>query len=331
MLRSLRPKPHLTKLHIHDSVLFQQKPQTWHINRALLDNGKTQLISHGELKALQKSFESLMKGYNTGNLDYKDLIKLYSKVYYPFLRSEEIREFFGRDPRGSMARLQDYMIKHVRLTGDGISLLKHVHESSGLDFGVVRGDYFASLGITPILYGSLLRSSNKSLFSKHHKQNINYSKVINGMDGHLSATMMERYLKSSSSLHRAFNLKNYLVVNSPHESEMFVNLAQRFGISVIILTDKHFENPQSLVSPLLHDYQMCKLKGSTDQCDEIREHLSSLKFLPMKNVRELITFTNALEDVDRKQPKFDSASFDETLRQMELSILGNIETDIRHA
>lgn len=333
MLRALRPKPRVAKFHVHDSVLFSQPPQTTHLNSALLRNETTGWVTPDELPALQRSFETLLRGYNVGAVEAADLKKLYCKVYYPFLTQQQLKECV-RD--SDMTQLQRFVIKHARLTHEGSELLKRLTNAAGLDFGVLRGEYFASLGLTPVQYGHLLRSANKQIFEGHDKQNYNFSKVISKSNGVTSSLNMERYLKSSSSLHRSTNLKNYLVVNSPEESEMFANLAQQFGTSIVILTGTHFQS-DSLVAPLIHEYQVSKLRGSVDHCTDIRSELQSLQFLPMKDVQELIQFTSIIDDVQVPSPAYDSTSvldttsFEETLRQMEISILGNVETNLHRA
>jgi hypothetical protein len=259
-------------------------------------------------------------------MDHRDLFKLYSKVYYPFLTQAQVRDCFKER---SMAQLQKFVIKHERLTHEGSMLLRFINGSPMLDFGVLRGEYYASLGLGPLQYGTLLRSSNKLLFQGHDKQNLNFSKVLTMKDGQSSALTMERYLKSSSSLHKSTNLKNYIVVNSPVECEMYANLAQRFGTRIIVLTGKNFEASISPVAPLLYDYQLSKLRGSYDSCSEIRSQLMALQFLPMKDVSELIQFISVVEDDMRPTTKMFKSSFNETLKHMELSILGKVETDFR--
>lgn len=323
MLRALRPKQRTLKFHIHDSLLFQQEPQTQCINRALLRNDAQHWITNAEMEAVQKSFDTLVSGYNVGQMNGNDLMKLYAKVYYPFLNKTQVRDSFKER---NMSKLQSYVTKHVRLTQEGSFLLKTISQSKSMDFGVLRGQYFASLGFSPIAYGHLLNSSNRTLFQGHNKQNINFSKVLTKVDGEASVLAMERYLKSSSSLHKSTQLKNYLVVNSPQECEMYANLAQRFGTRIVILTGQNFERSESSVAPLLYDYQMAKLRASWDQCGEIRNALTSLKFLPMRDVNELLQFITVVEE---KVGESALASFDETLRQMELSILGHVETDLQ--
>ncbi|CDR37718.1 CYFA0S01e15654g1_1 [Cyberlindnera fabianii] len=325
--RGIRPLRSLLRFHFHEDTLFHMTPQTTIINKLILDNDTTQLIKPNQEWLLQRSFERTLGSHKTsyGTLEGRSLAKLYARAYRPFISKTDLDKFFGT--AHAIQELKQSVRYHASLRDDASDTLHLLSAIPNTDFGIIRGEYFVSLGALRG-YARLLSYANDNLFRGHLKQNVNFTEPMGMNDSGECEKNLKKYLKGSSSLQTNTQVKNYIVVNSPQTSEFFTGLASNLGTRIIVMTGGTFSKASSTVETHLYELDSATRRGDTHRTEQIRNELLSMKFVAIKNHAELIQFIEAVSadassNVIRARTLPDTASAMEgTLRDMELSILG---------
>jgi hypothetical protein len=259
--------------------------------------------------------------------------KLYAQIYHPFLTKAQLSAYFKEPTSNNLSALKSFVMRHIRLNDSAISALEFIYQKPSFDFGILRGSYFASLGIVDD-YGKLLHNANSKLFRNHMHRDVNYSSPLSSNNFKKNEEILLGYLKQSSQLHHGVsNLKNFLVVDNPNQSEFFISMAAKLGVNVIVLTESNFASPSSTINHLFQRYQMYRSQRDLFKCHEIHSQLSNMKLISMKSMKELMTFLDILQDPYLRLYQLNALnagtsmnSFDKRLLEMELSILGDIET-----
>lgn len=316
---SLLKRPKL-RFHIHEPVLFDFPQQTSIINKVVLKSEATKLIPHLQRNSLEKSFHNVMIDSIEDAQDDNDVKSLYRKVYKPFLKDYELGKYFTN--AAIVNQIRSYLSSNLKLRDDCSGFLQSIANDNDSSFGILRSDYLKTVGVMDQHYDNLLYHVGKrsNVLLKCH-----FSKPLSPLMNAQNEFTINDYLKGQCRLRST----DYFLINSPTQAESLTTLAFKLSMKVVLITEPYFERPTSMLTGAIERYDVARVANDLNECELIKHQLSEMNQITVKNLNEFQKFIQIVHHGEcEKRLSLDETSFWGKLQQMELSILGELESKI---
>lgn len=317
------------RLHFHEPVLFDFPKQTTLINRAVLKAESSKLIPELQAGSLQKSFDNVMMDGVEGVIDDNGLKSLYRKVYKPFLKDGDLAKYFSN--AAIVNQVGSYLSSNLKLRDGAHGLLDYVADkgTGTVGAGILRTDYLKTVGVIDQHYKTLLfrvgeKAGNSTFLTKFKP-----SRPMSSFDSLQNELTVLEYLEKVGQ--GSSNTTDYLIINCPAQAESLTTLAFKLGMKVVVITEPYFEKPTSTLTDLIYRFKEANRLDNAGECKHIKTQLSNLDQIAVKDLDGFLDFLQIVQEEKSMASKSHLSSVDESsfwgkLYQMELSILGELES-----
>ncbi|CCH43339.1 hypothetical protein BN7_2887 [Wickerhamomyces ciferrii] len=305
------------RFHIHDSVLLRFPSQTSIINQVVLKSKAKEMIPPVQEKHLQESFQSLVDEQLGDTKCDSDIKGLFYRVYKQFLRDRDVKQYFGDSAIVHQIRI--HLKGNLKTRKDGLDFVRKL-KKEGIEYGILKSNFLRTLGLMDNHYSRLLTDISKR--SNIPIADVKTSQILPSSDSFANEGIIMDYLDQFN--HRS-KINDYLVINSPQAAEALTSMGFKLGLKLILVTDPFFEKPTSTLTTMIEQYKEAKKTQNEVLCENIRDEMGSLNQITVKTLNEVHDFIDIINDTKVKEP-INGNSFWGTLEQMELSILGNLES-----